>query len=256
MTSMTHNYGLVSMIYLHLKDKLYHYANAFAHLMTLQLLGYFFSMNSKTSGSMGMGSSVSFYVGHITLAPIYIFTMIWLVMQGLKLAEEKNHEYYMVSTNKVAFCSDILLMGIYGVVGSVTLFFSGFLIQAFAMLYYEHVYLHESFQQVGAFQYIGYIISTILYLNIAGAIAYLLGSLKSRFKGLFYLGIIVSMLLLFGVGWMLTLYRGTGYVINLQEIVRFYTQEYRVMVWLMKSVVTLGIVYGTTYLTLRNREVS
>ncbi|SFH98320.1 hypothetical protein SAMN05192551_1054 [Tindallia magadiensis] len=256
MTSMIHNIGSGQMTYLHLKDKLYHYGNAFTHLMILQLLGYFFSVNSRTSGSMGMGSSVSFYMGHITLVPIYLFTMIWLVVQGLKLAEEKNHEYYMVSTNKVAFYSDILLIGIYGVVGSVTLLFSGFLIQAFAMLYYEHVYLHDSFQRIGVFQHGSYMISTLLYLNIAGGMAYLLGSLKSRFKRQFFLGVVVSILLLFSIGWVLTLYRGVGYVINIQEIVQFYTQEYRVMVWLIKSIGTLGIVYGASYLTLRNREVS
>ncbi|RQD69434.1 MAG: hypothetical protein D5S00_06840 [Tindallia sp. MSAO_Bac2] len=256
MTSTIHNVELGRIVRCQVKDKLYHYGNAFTHLIILQMLGYFISFNSGSSGGTSSSQITNFYVGHVTLMPLYIFTVIWVVVQGLKLAEDKSQEYYMVSNNIVAFCSDVIVMAIYGFIGSITLLFSGFLLRALSSLIYELVYVHESFRNVGILQYLSFFVSTVMYLATAGAAAYSIGILKARFKSRFFLGVAALIVLLFSGSVILARLVGTQYVVNIQSMIEFYTHEVHLLVWLTKSVSTLGLLYCIGYLSIRNMEVN
>lgn len=254
MNSIIHHETEMTIARRQITDKLYHQVNAFVYLVILQMLGYLLAANGMMSGS---GSEHFSYTVHtISSVPLFFFTILWMILQGLHLAGEKSREYYLVSNHFVAYFSDIAVLEIYGVVAGVTLLLAESFLQILASLFYDPVILEPSFLQVGVGNQFILFLTGTLYFLMFGAGAYTVGILRARFKFRFFMGVVLAVLLIIIASMVRTRLVGAPYIIHLDQLAAFYYQETRWAIWLMKMVVTIGLFYGISYLGMRNLEVN
>ncbi|SMP63521.1 hypothetical protein [Anoxynatronum buryatiense] len=254
MNSIIHKETQMTIALRQTRDKLYHNANAFMYLIILQLLGYFLANNVGMSGS---GTEYFSYTVRIASSvPLIFFTIIWMLLQGLHLAGEKSREYYLVSNNFTAYFSDIAVLEIFAVTGGVTLLLSESFLQVMVSVLYENVTLQASFSEVGFINYVSLFVTATLYLLMFGAAAYTVGILRARFKGRFFLGIFLLIALLIFGSVLAARLLGPAFGSTIESAVNFYLHETRGMIWFLKMAVTIGALYGISYLGIRNLEVN
>ncbi|MEN1760311.1 hypothetical protein [Anoxynatronum sibiricum] len=254
MNSIIHKETQMTIALRQTRDKLYHNANAFIYLIILQLLGYFLANNVGMSGS---GTEYFRYTVRIASSvPLIFFTIIWMLLQGLHLAGEKSREYYLVSNNFTAYFSDIAVLEIFAVTGGVTLLLAESFLQVMVAVLYENVTLQTSFSEVGFINYVILFVTATLYLLMFGAAAYTVGILRARFKGRFFLGFFLLIALLIIGSVLAARLLGPSFGATLESAVNFYLRETRGGIWFLKMAVTIGALYGISYLGIRNLEVN
>ena len=254
MNSIIHKDSQMSVAFEQFKDKLYHNSFAFFQLIALQALGYLFSFSSSMTGIGDQHFMLS--IRHISPIPLFIMSVIWIVVQAFGFSGEKRREYYMVSNNFTAYFSDIAVLEIYAVIIGITMVFSGPMLQLLAGLSSGYPNLGTTYDSMTALHYLSLFITTTFYALLFGAGAYFLGILRSRYQSFLVIGSIAFILLM--ITWSLLGIRfiGPGFNIGTAGVIQFYVQETSIMLWLIKIIGSLGALYGLSWLAIKNLEVN
>jgi len=237
-----------------MKDKFYHNANAFMHLILLQMLGYLFAFNYSMSS--GGSELLHFTFKNISPNPLHVMTLIWMIIQGLALAHEKSRQYYLVSNNFTAYFSDIALLEVYAVIGGLLTIFSDSLLQVFGTLFFDSLTLHSSYASLEVMNYLSLFLTGTLYFLIFGSAAYLVGILRVRFRSFFVLGTLVAMILLILGAFLGVQIFGSAFTFSLNSLITFYLYETNFFIWLIKVVLTIAVLYMLSYAGIKNLEVN
>lgn len=254
MNSIIHKDTQLSIAYEQFKDKLYHNSFAFFQLIALQTLGYLFSFSSSMT-IMGR-EDFMLNIRHINSIPLFVMSVIWIVVQAFGFSGEKRREYYMVSNNFTAYFSDIAVLEIYAVIIGITMVFSGSMLQIMGVLSLGGANLGTSYNSMTLLYYLSLFITTTIYALLFGAGAYFLGILRIRYQSFFVLASIGLILLVIAWSILGVRFIGPGFSFSFVEILRFYSQETRIILWLIKVIVTIGGLYGLSWLGIKNLEVN
>lgn len=254
MNSTIHKDSQMSVAYKQFKDKLYHNSFAFFQLIALQTLGYLFSLSS---GMTGIGDRyLMLSIRHINPIPIFIMSILWIIIQAFNFSGEKRQEYYMVSNNFTAYFSDIAVLEVYSVLIGVTMVFSGPMLQLLGSVSLGGGNISVAYESMTVFHYLSLFITSTLYSLLFGSAAYFIGILRVRYQSFFVIGSIAIILLL--IAWSLLAIRffGVQYTISVESILGFYVQESSVALWLLKTIGSIAGLYGLTWLGIKNLEVN
>lgn len=254
MNSIIHKQRQVAIALEQIKDKFYHNVNAFMHLILLQMLGYFFAFNYSMSS--GGGEFFNFTFKNMSPNALYVMTIFWMIIQGFTLAHEKSRQYYAVSNNFTAYFSDIALLEIYAVIAGLLTMFSGSLLQVLSSLFFDTVTLHSSYASLGIMNYLSLFLTGTLYFLIFGSAAYLVGILRVRFRAFFVLGTFVAMTLLLLGAILGVRFFGSAFSFSINTLFAFYLYETSFIMWLIKVVVTIAVLYLLSYAGIKNLEVN
>ncbi len=255
MNSMIRKESQLSIALIQTKDKLYHNINAFLFLMILHLIGYLIS-SSSGMGYLTGGDYFDMSYRNFSVAPLYVMTIFWMILQGFSFGEEKSRQYYMVSNNFTAYFSDIAVLEIYALTAGLLTLFSGFLIQVFGSLFVGNFMLHSLYASIGISNYLTLWFTGTLYFLIFGTVGYLVGILRSRYRSRFFLGLLLTAVVWI-LGSILVSYSIQGPVsLDISTVFRFYLNESRFFIWLAKVLLTIAALYGLSYLAVKNMEVN
>ena len=254
MNSTIHNAGKMDIALKQTKDKFINNTNAFLYLILMQLIGYFFSFNTGMSGS---GSNELFIaLRSINPIPLHVLTILWILVMGLNLAGEKSREYYLVSNNFTAYFSDIALIELYAVIGGLTLTFGGPFLQVLGSIFFENVHLDQALLEIGFLNHLVLFITSTMYLLIFGSLSYAFGIFRVRFKARFILGSIGTVVLLIAGSVLAVRLNLPTMNFDPLTVIGFYLNEQQPLIWLMKVILTVAVLYGISYLGIRNLEVN
>ncbi|NBG87060.1 hypothetical protein [Isachenkonia alkalipeptolytica] len=254
MNSIIHKDSQMSVAFEQFKDKLYHNSFAFFQLIALQALGYLFSFSSSMTGIGDQHFMLS--IRHISPIPLFIMSVLWIVIQAFGFSGEKRREYYMVSNNFTAYFSDIAVLEIYAVIIGITMVFSGPMLQLLGGLALGNASLGTTYDSMTVLHYLSLFITTTFYSLLFGAAAYFLGILRIRYQSFFVISSIGFILLLI-VGSLLGVrFIGPDFNIGIAGVIQFYAQESRIILWLIKIIGSIGALYGLIWLGIKNLEVN
>jgi len=255
MNSIIHKESPMTIAFKQIKDKLYHNTNSFVYLIILHLIGYFFSF-STGMGFGSSGNSFEFIYRNFTPTTLYVLTILWMIMQGFTLAEEKSRQYYMVSNNFTAYFSDIAVLEIYALIGGTLTLFSGFLLQVFGTIFMENFVLHSLYGSMGTLNYLTLFLTGTLYFLIFGTAAYLVGILRVRYQTRFALGALAAAVVIILLSILSASILQRPIFIDVASLFRFYLEETRFFIWLIKVLLTIAALYGLSYVSIKNMEVN
>ena len=254
MNSIVHKNTQMSVAFEQFKDKLYHNSFAFFQLIALQALGYLFSFSS---GMTGIGDQhLMLSIRHISPIPLFVMSVVWIVIQAFSISGEKHREYYMVSNNFTAYFSDIAVLEVYAIIIGITMIFSWPMLQLLGALSLQNGSLGTTYDSMTLLHYLYLFLTTTFYALLFGSTAYFLGILRLRFQSFFVIAGIGFILLL--IAWSLLGIRfiGPDFTMSIEGILGFYAQESSFMLWLIKIIGSIGVLYGFIWLVIKNLEVN
>lgn len=223
------------------KFKLFRHGHGFILLFMFQVIGYLITFQAAFGGFET--EYLHFYLRGLNPFLVYVVTYLWIVCQGWSFAGKIKQQEYPESNNFTTYFSDIAVLEIDSLVGAFTLLLSAPLLQILAGLTNTSPSMHPA----------RLFFSFFFYLLIGGAGAYTLGIFRTRYASQFFLAVLI-----------ITFLTGAGVVagqmgrldpfLHLAMIAGFYVNEARLIVWLLKVVVTVAALYGISWLGIRNME--
>lgn len=220
------------------------YSGVFSSLLIMQMIGFFFGLGTGggSHGSESIDISFTFSSGDSPAG----FTFLWAFSMGILVTTlaYRNDAFTFVTNRLSHHLSSFLFLILASVIGGITAVLSSSFIK-FISLFRDNMILIES---VGLFDAPGdfflRIVTSIAYTILFAGIGYAIGSFIQRSK----LVIPVIVIVLFILPMFNSLH-ATGLI---EKVVAFYGTETSFLVFLVKVVVTVLVLFGIS-VTLTNR---
>lgn len=241
MNSTTNEESQTTIALRQTKFKLFRHSHGFILLMMFQVIGYLISFQAASGGFET--EYVQFFLRGLNPFLVYVSTFLWIVFQGWSFAGKIKQQEYPESNNFTTYFSDIAVLEIYSLVGAFTLLLTVPVLQALGGINSPSPVMHPPRLFISAF----------FYLLIGGAGAYTLGIFRTRYASQFFL-VVLIITLLTGVGVVAAPMGILDPPLHLAMVASFYVNEARLIVWLLKVVITVAALYGISWLGIGNME--
>ncbi len=227
--------------------KIKSYTGALSALLTAQLIALLFSFNGSGSSSSG-SSNISFSIQYYSANIVIMFTMIWAFIMAVLITTKayRNDDFVFITNRFSSHVANYLYLITLSIIGGVTAMLSGFLLKVMMYYFFGTDYLFLSSPHLAAFDYIQGVIGTIFYLVLLCSLGYLVGTLVQWQR------IFILILPAFFVGSLLFGARIPGQIELITSVFQFFIFESSFILFLLKVVLTVGLLQAAT-LALSNR---
>lgn len=227
--------------------KLKAYNGLFTSMVITQVIAILFSLggtHSTGSSSNNFSINISYYSANM----IIIFTLIWAFIIAIIItgAEYKNNDFSFVTNRLTSNVSNMLFLLTASVVSGITAILAGYFINVLVILFMEVEIVVDPGADVLAVS-IG-LLAVILYLLLLSSIGYLFGTLI-RLQKLFA---VVLPALLVGS---LIISANMRDEPTILKWVNFYIQESSFLLFTVKVLVTVAILFGGSIVISNRMEV-
>ncbi|PYZ94652.1 hypothetical protein CR194_03740 [Salipaludibacillus keqinensis] len=227
--------------------KLKSYMGVFTTMIVLHGLAILFSLNGVGSMGTGMGS-LSVNINYYSATIVVMFTMIWGFISAILISTKayRYDDFSFVTNRLSSHLANGLFLLTMSVVGGLTAILSSFLLRVIVYLYHGSGFiLADGIAQAPIEWVIGFIATTfnVLFLCVIG---YFLGMIGQFHKSLKVVLPVAIIGLLFVNG-------GDGGAIT--QVVQFYFFESSFLLYSMKILLSISIVYVITVMSTKNMEV-
>lgn len=215
-------------------------------LIGIQLLALLFSLGGVASSAMGR-TNVWFNIQYYTADIVIIFTLIWVFVTAITMTTKphRDHDFTFVTNRLSSSLSNILFLLTVSFVGSITAILAGNLIKIITyILLDQQLY---SFV-LGLQEFIMGICVTILYGLLVASIGYFIGTLVQVSK----IFIILFPGLFFGSLFLRPSMQQEPLITN---IFQFYVMESSLTLFIVKIVITTGLLFTIAISILNRMEV-
>lgn len=212
----------------------------FSSLIILQIVAILFSLGGV--GQSGRSSThLELNVHYYSADFVVVFTMIWAFIISIQtMSKEKKETDYLFVTNGIATnLSNVIFLLTVSIISGILAILSGFLLKVVAhfMLDYR---LNIGTVIVSDLQLLSKgIMATILFIFIASALGYLVGTLVQLSK----IFIVLLPVFLIGIVFISARFGMDGQWNMIGWIFQFYFQESIFLFFFMKSIVTSGLIF-------------
>lgn len=223
-------------------------SGVFSTLIVIQMLAVFFSFNG--SGSMGAGmSGVNLSVTYYSSDIVIIFTMLWAFITAFLITTKSyRYEDFTFVTNRMSsHLSNGLFLAAISLLGTFTALLSGYLLNVLM-----HIFFNENVAQIDTILsspqevLIGFAAS-YFYLVLLSSLGYFTGMLMQLYKAF----LVVMPVVVFGV-----LFISGGNQPLVATVFQFYYAESSFLVFALKAITTIVILYASTIVMTDKMEVS
>lgn len=222
--------------------KLKSYGGVFTSLVMIQFIALLFSFGA--SGGMGSSSgSISYEISYYSGWIIISFTYLWAFITAILITTKayRNDDFTFVSNRLTSNLSNIFFLLTASLIGGVTALLASNVIKLLVVLFYDLDYVIGASLTIQDF-FIG-LLSTTLYIFMFTAAGYLVGTLVQLHK-LFV--IIIPAVFIGG------LFVDVGQFQLISHISEFYVTEASFLLFVIKSVITVVLLFLTS-IVLSNR---
>ena len=217
-------------------------------LMFTQLIGLLLSMGprgSTSSGSEFLSVSVRTYSADTTL----LFSCVWIIVMASLLGSKgyRSMEFSLVTNRISSHLSNILLLVTYSVfAGMTSTSMSGLHRIIMVITLNPSEFIFDGLRIAPADLLLGILVSS-LYMFLLAAGAYLIRMIIELNKSF---GVILSLVLLAFVFGTVRIF-----ALNIENLMRFYTSESSLGIFVLKVLLTVLVLFGLSILTSNRMEV-
>lgn len=204
-------------------------AGIYVGLMSLQLIALLFSFNGF--GQSSTSSSAVRIVEKVYTGDLFVvFSIIWILFSAYFLSQKAslNYDFIFVSNRLVFHLSNIIVLFILGLIGSLCSLFMGLLLRVIFRFTVDNIAQTTGYFILTPHDLLLLFIVTFLYILLIGSVGYLFGTLVQLFKpALFLVPALVIGFIRFG-----------GY-----RVIEFFVTEHSLFLFSSKVIVTALILY-------------
>ncbi|WHX25334.1 hypothetical protein QNH47_14370 [Virgibacillus halodenitrificans] len=227
--------------------KLRSYSGIFSSLIVLQVLGILFSLNGVgMTGTSAYNKSVS--ITYYSADIVVVLTLIWAFISAILITTKayREDDYIFVTNRLSSNLSNIIFMAIASIIGGVTAILSGFLLKLVVYTFFTAEFMHTGTSMLLS-EVIGGAIIVILYVFLACAAGYLIGSIAQMNR----MFIILVPVIVIGTTLLLEMSSSklTTYMIE------FYIYEHSFLMSLLKGFFTAVLLFTLATLLSNRKEV-
>jgi hypothetical protein len=236
MMSLT-NVSLSKVVFQQYRYKLRSYIGVFLALIIVQLLGIFIA----TNGTANSGFSNGYYsidIASFSSDVVIVFTMIWAFMNAILITTKayREDDFTFVSNRLSYNLSNIAFIVTASVIGAVTALLSNGLVQ-FIVYFTSDINLFLTLnQQIGIIGHAVTVISTILFVLLAGTAGYLIGMMVQVNK----LFILLIPILIAALNYI----DSSSSIFGYADIIKYFFSEPSFPLFVAKTVLAIIICYG------------
>jgi len=225
------------------------YTGVFTSLLVMQLLGIFTSFGNGGHFS-SYGETLEIAQMQLTNDTLVIFTLVWALSIGVLLTTTayRNDAFTFVSNRFTHHLSSYLFLMIAAIIGGITAALAGSAIKLFALMNYDSVAIETAGLFSSPYDFALRIIASILYTLLFAGIGYAIGSLIQRSK----LVIPIILIAVFIGPWFLL---GVNLSPNPNQIVSFYGNETSIVLFILKVLVTVVLLFILSVVITNKMEV-
>lgn len=230
--------------------KLNAYTGVFSSLLVMQLIGLFLGFGTGGGGGSGSGGNVSIDYTFTTGDVPIIFTLLWAFSMGILVTTlaYRNDAFSFVSNRISHHISGFLFLMFASAIAGITAVLAGSIIKLI-FLFQSNLLIDEA---SGLFSspvdLLIRIATSILYTLLFAGLGYVLGSFIQRSKL-----VIPILIAVFFIGPMIRL--NLGGIDLIEKVVSFYGTETSLLVFLIKIVATVCILFAISITVTNKTEV-
>lgn len=225
------------------------YSGMFLSLMGLQLLAILLSVTGGSGRSSG-NDNLNVDVTYVSANSVIVFTMIWALISAILITTRiyKEEEFTFITNRLSNNVANMAFLVTCSVIGGVTAYLSSFVVRAIvqstsrATLLSEHGLTSSVTESIGAFS------APILYVLLCCAVGYFIGTLIQLHR------IFIIMLPAGFVSTLILSERFGNKNITL-EVSEFYFQESSPLLFFIKVMVTVLLLFGGAIILSNQQEV-
>lgn len=222
------------------------YIGVFGSLMVIQILAILFSLGGGSGMSGGGTYALSVNIRYYSADMVIAFTMLWAFISAILVTTKayREDDFTFVTNRITANLSNIAFLGIASIIGGITAILSGFLLKTLMYYILDYGQIIGISTTPGIQEFMVGLFATVMLVFLCSSLGYLVGTLVQLSK----LFIVVLPVVIFG-------FEITSSIYPLIPIGEFYFQEQSFIVFLVKILITIAILFSVTGILSNRMEV-